>query len=112
MVNKSYQAYLSESVDHASKFISDATYGFERALDLCMETYKENKAEGKESLKRLSRFIIQGYLILGKGVNYSQRLELEEIIKVRELRRYIQENFIQEVLLTISKYMTKELKLV
>lgn len=95
----------------AYKHLSDAAFGFQQALDLCIDYLKENRASGKIAMKRFSKFIIQGYLIMGKRKNYSnENLNEESIAKIYNLRKYIKENFIEEVIFFIAKYMTLELQ--
>ena len=112
MINKSYQGYLKESQTFAYKHLSDAAFGFQQALDLCIDYLKDNRASGKIAMKRFAKFIIQGYLIMGKRKNYSKSEELTEegVAKIYNLRKYIKENFIEEVIFFIAKYMTLELQ--
>lgn len=112
MINKSYQKYLLTFVEDEGhyKYITDAEFAFDQALTLCLESLKEQEETGKSRLQKLFKYVIRGYLIIGKKGHFKGALQTEHVVKAHELRTYIMESFIQKLLKKMAKHMLKDLK--
>jgi hypothetical protein len=80
------------------RLISDAKHSFDMSLQICLDIAKSNDEEAKEYFENLLNFIVESYLVLGKKENYKDA-DLETLVKVYELSKYIKKNFIERVLI-------------
>ena len=70
--------------------------------------YDEERTESQDSYKKVLKTIVGGYIIIGRRRN-KMNLSLENKARVWELRRYIKDNFIKDLLVSMVKYNNKEL---
>ena len=93
------------------KYISDAQYSFQKILDICVKACEEDGHIGTSLFKKSLKFIVAGYKIIGKPQK-NPNLPLESKVKIFELRNYIQENFLHDMVIKMAKYMISEMPLV
>lgn len=75
-----------------------------------MEYIKNNYKKGKILFRKVIRFIVGGLLILKKPSKGN--VSLEHRAKISELVKYIEENFVKELLIKMSVFLNEEMKIV
>ena len=103
---------MTKEIDLKHQYISEAEYAFQKILELCVKAFKEKKEEGDFLFKKVIKFVIGGYHIIANPRHNIKVLSLEKKIRIMELRKYIKENFIKDLIYNLSVYMVKEIPFV
>jgi hypothetical protein len=112
IINISYQKFLkADSNDERYKVVSDSQFAYDQISELCSKFILEDQENGKIYMKRVLKFLVGGYRIIGGGIkhNNDSNENMETWMKILELQTYIRENFIKDLLLRIAKHMIGDL---
>ena len=92
---------------------SEALFSYNKMINLCIHSIKEDPQEGKDYFKEFMMFITNEYHQIATlftpdfGVYKSD--DKVNLLKGYELRRFVRENLIYDLFSTMFKYMNKEI---
>lgn len=87
--------------------MAEVGFTHEKLLNLCLHSVKEETEEGKKYFKDFLIFAVEAYEKIGEEEEI--RKTAKNLLKVHELRRFIREKIIQDVLSSMFQHMSSEI---
>lgn len=98
-----------EKLEEKYFIIAGVEFTHEKLLNLCVHSIKEEPTEGKKYFEDFLLFVTEEYERIGDIYQDNIEADVDIALRAYELRRYIRDKIVHDLLFSMFKYMSQEI---